>query len=65
MHCRQLEDAGCSSSGDDFADVSLVAEARSFRQALLLICRLFQTVWCMSALMSCRTSGGPLALCCN
>ncbi|CAK0738830.1 hypothetical protein CVIRNUC_001099 [Coccomyxa viridis] len=31
MHCRQLEDAGCSSSGDDFADVSLVAEARSFR----------------------------------
>ncbi len=65
MHCRQLEDAGCSSSGDDFADVSLVAEARSFRQALLLICRLFQTVWCMSALMSCRTSRGPLALCCN
>ena len=65
MQCRELETAGRSSAGDDFADVSLVAEARSFRQAVLLICRLIQTVWCMSAVMSCRTSGGPLALCCS
>ena len=44
MHCRQLEDAGCSSAGDDFADVSLVAEDRSFRQAVLLLCRLMRAV---------------------
>ena len=34
MHCRQLENAGCSSAGDGFADVSLMAEDRSFRQAV-------------------------------